>query len=220
MAAPPFARENQLINKIKEPDSDLAQLVATLKALNGISVNSLKDPTTLGTETSSLKAPNEISVFETSDTENSGADELFIPEKDPKKIADFLKEELGCPELDELYSHLYLVARKAGDHIDPLHEHLLKGRTVCITENPDLHLVWYYKQLYVKPLPKFLLSFDFWEKHLAETTQYSPNSSSIQPDAIRRAALGFVRSYSYLICHESDFLIAKKPTSSQKQYRI
>jgi hypothetical protein len=78
-------------------------------------------------------------------------------------------------------------------------ENLLKGRTVKITENPGLHLVWYYKELYVKPLPKCLFSYGFWEKHLTEQEQSSNKSSK------RRAALGFVRSYAYLIRHESDF---------------
>jgi hypothetical protein len=67
------------------------------------------------------------------------------------------------------------------------------------TSIPGLHLVWYYKELYVKPLPKCLFSYGFWEKHLTEQEQSSNKSSK------RRAALGFVRSYAYLIRHESDF---------------
>jgi hypothetical protein len=137
------------------------------------------------------------------ETQTSIPNEPFVLNTDTKAVADFLNKELACPVIDELLPHMHFVARKSGVHIDPLHEHLLKGRTVKITENPGLHLVWYYKELYVKPLPQCLFSYGFWEKHLTEQEQSSNKSSK------RRAALGFVRSYAYLIRHESDFRIAQ-----------
>src|SRR5947209_5703128 len=51
------------------------------------------------------------------------------------QVAEFLRQELACTTIEELYPHMHYVARKSGAHIDPLHEHLLKGRTLRIAEN-------------------------------------------------------------------------------------
>jgi hypothetical protein len=58
----------------------------------------------------------------------------------------------------------------------------------------------------VKPIPKYLLSHAFWEFFLVH-----PESplSDIDKDEIAKAAQGFLRSYSYLIQHKSDFILAR-----------
>jgi hypothetical protein len=113
------------------------------------------------------------------ETQTSIPNEPFVLNTDTKAVADFLNKELACPVIDELLPHMPFVARKSGVHIDPLHEHLLKGRTVKITENPGLHLVWYYKELYVKPLPQCLFSYGFWEKHLTSRSKAPTNRQSV-----------------------------------------
>jgi hypothetical protein len=69
-----------------------------------------------------------------------------------------------------------------------------------MVENPQLHLLWIYDRIFIKPIPPYLLSHAFW-RYL----------QTRQPD-VHRAAAGFVRSYSYLIQHESDFRIARSDT--------
>ncbi|KAF3763173.1 hypothetical protein M406DRAFT_232761, partial [Cryphonectria parasitica EP155] len=115
-------------------------------------------------------------------------------------IASDLETEL----LDEIYTYLYLVARKSGAHIDPLHKHLLRRRTVVVTENPKLHLVRHYRTIYVKPLPDYLLNHQVWQDHGSRLQVTHKRYDK------RRASLGFLRSYSLLIRHESDFIIAHK----------
>jgi hypothetical protein len=66
-----------------------------------------------------------------------------------------------------------------------------------ITEDPGLHLLWYTDKIYIKPLPQYLMNYAFWKHFLSEAT----------PD-LRKAASGYVRSYYYLILHQSDFNIA------------
>jgi hypothetical protein len=82
---------------------------------------------------------------------------------------------------------------------------MVLGRTIVITEDPRLHLVWYYDRVFIKPLPKYLLSHNFWKVYLLD------HESVLGPrqQRIREAALGFIRTYRYLIKHESDFLIAQ-----------
>jgi hypothetical protein len=85
-------------------------------------------------------------------------------------------------------------------HISALHHQAVRGREVILTENPQLHLVWRYDKIFIKPIPKYLLSFTLW------------HYLNVQPAGtgeVRRAAIGFMRSYSYLIQHESDFDLAQ-----------
>lgn len=130
--------------------------------------------------------------------------EPFLFNANVEEVAEFLRRELFCSTLEEIHQHLSFVGKKSGSHIDPLHVHLLKGREVKIVEDPDLHLIWYYKDLYVKPLPHCLLSFSFWKKHLVDYSPPVPDQAFLYS-----AALGFVRSYAFLIRHESDFRIAQ-----------
>lgn len=60
----------------------------------------------------------------------------------------------------------------------------------------DLHLVWEAQQIYLKPIPRFLLNVEFWEKQLCRN------------EKLYACALGFLYSYISLIEHESDYHIA------------
>ena len=123
-----------------------------------------------------------------------------------------LEQEFCTPDLDTLAPHLWLVATQSSTHISPLHEQILKGRGIVITENPELHLAWTNNRIFIKPIPRYMLSHAFWATHLtsefpshAKSTQYNSPSN-----ALIRAALGYMRTYYYLIQHESDFHIAKR----------
>ncbi|KAK7177813.1 hypothetical protein PSPO01_16137 [Paraphaeosphaeria sporulosa] len=74
----------------------------------------------------------------------------------------------------------------SGANINPLHRQRVKGREVVVTEEPRLHL----------PLPRYLLSHAFWKTFLEEGSN--------------QAATGFLRTYRYLVQHESDFHIAQQ----------
>jgi len=121
-----------------------------------------------------------------------------------------LADEFSCALLETLYPHLYLISRKSSSHIDPLHVHIRKRRTITISEQVRLHLVWGSGVVYIKPIPSYLLSSVFWERYL------HPGNPS------RAHALGFMRTYAYLIRHRSDFHIAQKedliPPSEKLQY--
>jgi hypothetical protein len=94
---------------------------------------------------------------------------------------------------------------QSSTNISPLHRQKVKGRDIILTEDPRLHLIWYYDRIFLKPLPQYLLSNAFWLKYLLATS--SPLGDD--RETIRRAALGYLRTYFYLIRHESDFCIAK-----------
>ncbi|TGJ85987.1 hypothetical protein E0Z10_g2738 [Xylaria hypoxylon] len=69
-------------------------------------------------------------------------------------------------------------------------------RTVVLTESPDEHLVWHDTDIWLKPLPEYLMSFEFWEKEICGD------------ETLYKSANGLLLSYTWLICHKSDHRIA------------
>jgi hypothetical protein len=70
-------------------------------------------------------------------------------------------------------------------------------REIIIAEELDLHLVWAKSRIFIKPLPDFLLNYEFWETHISCDPQ------------LHRAACGLLYSYCGLIRFSHDFQVAK-----------
>lgn len=77
----------------------------------------------------------------------------------------------------------------------PLHWH---SDRIVIAEQMDYHLVWAPGEVFIKPLPRFLLDPDFWSEHLCYSRE------------LFGSAIGFLLSYTSLIRYESDYRIAKE----------
>ncbi|KAL8744481.1 MAG: hypothetical protein Q9190_003280 [Brigantiaea leucoxantha] len=122
-------------------------------------------------------------------------------------LASYLLEHLLTPSLDSFASHLWLLSTPSYANISSLHHQFVKGRTIILTEDPSLHLLWIHNRIFLKPLPDYLLSFSFWAFHFLN------HSSPLPPESRREAfaaACGFVRTYAYLIRYQSDFDIAQR----------
>jgi hypothetical protein len=133
----------------------------------------------------------------------------------PAKVNTYLSSQLETRLLDELYDRMWLVARKSGHSIDALHMQKIKGRDIAPCEDPRLHLVWQGDKIYIKPLPVCLLNHEFWTRylHLPESKELhasSSSSDSVTSNFDRSVAVGFLRSYAFLIRHHLDFVIAKE----------
>ncbi|PWY71354.1 hypothetical protein BO83DRAFT_417931 [Aspergillus eucalypticola CBS 122712] len=126
---------------------------------------------------------------------------------DASAIASYLQRELLTPDLNKLSPHLWLVAKQDSSHISPLTEQLVRGRGIIVTERPELHLVWFDNHVFLKPLPKYLLSHAFWSYYLASPTSPIPTQTRHE---LTQAAYGLLRSYAYLIQHKSDYLLATR----------
>ena len=124
--------------------------------------------------------------------------------QDPS-IESYLEQNFLTRDLDTFAPHLWLVGRQDSSHISSLTLQNFRGRDIIITEDPGLHLIWIYDRVYIKPIPRYLLSHAFWKFFLLG--EHSPISEPGRK-YIGKAALGFLRSYSYLIRHKSDFFIA------------
>jgi hypothetical protein len=126
---------------------------------------------------------------------NSNADNADNSDAGPDPINDFLKSELDVRRLNDIHSWLWLAGTPMPAR--PLHRQKMMRRKIVITEQVDLHLVWHESFMYVKPLPTYLLSRQFREERLRNN------------EDLYKSAWGFVTSYAWLVCYESDFQIAK-----------
>jgi hypothetical protein len=100
--------------------------------------------------------------------------------------------------LDKHAWALWLLAKNFSFQISSLSDQIAQGRQIIITENPELHLANTSDCVFIKPIPKYLLSYEFWERDLCSNK------------SIAYAAQGFLRSYLYLIPYKSDFILAKE----------
>ncbi|PQE16466.1 subtilisin-like serine protease protein [Rutstroemia sp. NJR-2017a WRK4] len=124
--------------------------------------------------------------------------------QDTTELIAFISKDLCTPILEKLSPRLWWMSTQSSAHIGPLHHQAVKQRNIIISENPELHLVWYYDRIFIKPLPKYLLTFDFWNTYLISPTSILGSEREI----IKCSALGFLRTYRYLVRYESDFNIA------------
>ncbi|KAK2035734.1 hypothetical protein LZ31DRAFT_589635 [Colletotrichum somersetense] len=81
---------------------------------------------------------------------------------------------------------LWWMSKQDSASISPLHRQRVKRRAIVVTEDPKLHLVWIHDRVFVKPLPRYCYR-------------------------VRKAILGYIRTYRYLVRYESDFRIAQEP---------
>ncbi|PWY83620.1 hypothetical protein BO70DRAFT_428881 [Aspergillus heteromorphus CBS 117.55] len=117
------------------------------------------------------------------------------------EVEAFLSDNLLTRELDQLHPILWLVGTRKSNHVYPLHRQIVRGREIILAEDPGLHLLWYYDKIYIKPIPKYLLNHAVWQVYLSGQSQESRD--------LRSAALGFMRTYAWLIQSEHDFEIAR-----------
>jgi hypothetical protein len=116
-----------------------------------------------------------------------------LVEPDAVSISQWIDDELHVGKLNEIHGALWWAGRPG--NLRSLHRQLMMHRKLLITEDPALHLVWYEKTIYIKPLPEFLLCWRFYRDRIC-------------PDPSRAAcAAGFLSTYLRLVSHRSDFRI-------------
>ena len=106
----------------------------------------------------------------------------------------FISNQLDIQRLEAIQSYLWLISL-----IGParsLHELVMAGRQVIITERTDMHMVWHASKIYIKPLPDFLLCHGIWEQHLCGRPE------------LYRLGLGLLFSYLQLVRAKSDLRMA------------
>ena len=110
-------------------------------------------------------------------------------------LLEYTNKQLSVRKLDSIHLHLWWAGRPG--NIRPLHSQKLMKRDIVITENIDLHLIWFDTTYYVKPLPEWLLSWNFYKQELCKEKD------------LFQAANGFLRTYTKLVRYPCDFRIAR-----------
>lgn len=115
----------------------------------------------------------------------------------PNKSPDvYLRIDLKASRLNAVHHYLWLAGLPHAAR--PLHRQKLLGRNILLTEDPDEHLAWFEAQIFVKPLPDYLLDYDYWSKHICSD------------DNLYQSACGLLLSYTWLVCYQSDLKIAQE----------
>ncbi|EXJ74993.1 uncharacterized protein A1O5_01689 [Cladophialophora psammophila CBS 110553] len=125
------------------------------------------------------------------------------------EILPFVEKDLLTPSLNRMSPWLWLLATPMSTHVSALHAQIVRGRNIVVAEDPELHLVWISDRVFVKPLPTYLLSHAFWS-YLMLSSKAESENGRCHTKQILQAALGYVRTYTHLIQHESDLRIAQR----------
>ncbi|KUL81415.1 hypothetical protein ZTR_10223, partial [Talaromyces verruculosus] len=120
-------------------------------------------------------------------------------------LFDFIRQEVWSEDLESMSGRLWWMSKQDSGNISPLHRQKVKGRQIVITEDPRLHLVWIDNRIFLKPLPRYLTSYAFWDMVMSDPSKHGVTVK------LRKAAIGYLRTYFYLIRYESDLRIAQDP---------
>jgi hypothetical protein len=112
----------------------------------------------------------------------------------PTLDGEFPKDDLSVKRIEDIAPHLWVVGRPYLPR--PLNlQRILKREIGVATTDASLHLVWTYQTLYVKALPRYLVSMAFFEQRLSLPHPCGP-------------ALGLLFTYMALVPSELDFALA------------
>ena len=117
----------------------------------------------------------------------------FLVEDD---IDTYLKQNFDLSRLNRIHHLLWMAGRPLSAR--PLHRQQMMGFEVLHTEQVDLHLLKFSTRLLIKPLPDYILNYEFWETHLCESKD------------LHQSACGFLLSYIWLICSPLDLRLARR----------
>jgi hypothetical protein len=107
----------------------------------------------------------------------------------------WLKDDMDLDRLNRIQRYLWLAGRPM--RARPLHRYRLYGLEIRYTQQVDLHLLKTRKYLMLKPLPLWILSLDFWQRHI------------VLDNLLHASATGFLMSYVWLLTTPIDLQIAQ-----------
>ena len=153
-------------------------------------------------ELKSLYRPNQDNAGELLDKPRSSNLPAVFQNKEsktvrirPDSLREYIKLELDVSRLNDIHEWLWMAGRPMCAR--PLCKQKMLGRDILVTEQMDIHLLWQETQIFIKPLPEFLMDHAFWTENLCDDVN------------VHRNACGLLLSYTWLVCYQSDLKIAK-----------
>jgi hypothetical protein len=113
-----------------------------------------------------------------------------------RSIPEYLTSQLSVERLNNIHLDLWWAGRP--ENIRGLHAQKMLKREITISERIELHLFWFESIIFIKPLPAWMLDWDFCNAHICTDRD------------LYELVNGWLRSYTKLIQYPSDFVIAKK----------
>jgi hypothetical protein len=86
--------------------------------------------------------------------------------KDLNCTTKVLDNNLWSKDFNRIAPRLSIITTLSRANINPLHRYRVKGREIIVTKEARLHLVWTHDRIFIKPIPRCLLLYAFWEAHL------------------------------------------------------
>ena len=111
----------------------------------------------------------------------------------------FVARDLDFSRLNCIHSLLWMAGRPLPARA--LHRYRVMGFTPLPTLQADLHLLRFEDHILVKPLPEYLLDYDFWVAHLC-------GGDGGGGPALHAAACGVLVSYIWLVTAPLDLRVA------------
>ncbi|OCK73242.1 hypothetical protein K432DRAFT_9025 [Lepidopterella palustris CBS 459.81] len=109
---------------------------------------------------------------------------------------DFLQYDLDLGRINKLHHHLWMAGEPI--HARPFHKLKHSGLRVRPTHQHDLHLLSYESSIFLKPLPEWLLNYQFWEQGLCSDEE------------LHKRACGLLVSWIWLIQSPLDLRMANQ----------
>lgn len=126
-----------------------------------------------------------------------------VPLGNSSQVSTYCTEDLVTPGFEKTLKWLRYFP--ASSPILSLTAQRVHDRTLVITENPALHCILEDRRVFIKPLPPYLLSHAFWS---FITDRQNSWLTDAQRKEVYMSASGFLHTYTKLIQHESDYIIA------------
>lgn len=148
-------------------------------------------------------------------------DEQSTPLPEPldaaeKPSVEELRRSMDVRELDAMAGWFWLVGHAR--NISPLHHQKVLLRTIVPAERARLHLVWFERTIYVKPLPDCLLSHAYVCDILSPDARAAAAAAAAavdkdgddddDGDALREWLRGFLHTYCELVISPLDLALA------------
>ncbi|KAF2126273.1 hypothetical protein P153DRAFT_378460 [Dothidotthia symphoricarpi CBS 119687] len=111
-------------------------------------------------------------------------------------IPQFLASDLDLSRLNRIHSHLWMAGRPM--RARPLHRYRMLGYEVLGTMQMDLHLLKFSNEILIKPLPEWMVSYEFWAQYLCHDGAGD----------LHKSACGWLLSYIWLITTPLDLKFA------------
>ena len=158
---------------------------------NTSSINSQQSGEIFERHDAPLSCPSadcQVVIAKTNPSEQRDLDPSLSPE------TRFLIRNIVYEPLDQVDGWFWMVGSKY--NINALHHQRVLLREIIPTDQARLHLVWFGRIIYIKPLPDYFLDYDFVGDHVL------PHAG------LKSTVVGFLRTYCDLIQSPIDIRVA------------